>query len=303
MAMTNTSHTADIGISLSGIQETLFITLVGKYNDFFRSRPLLADRWAVAILDHLDPQQQAALVARVPSYFKHSPYVPMRSYTIDTWAASFLARHRDQAVAVVHLGCGLDARALRLRGKCGVNVLWIDLDLPDVIDARRRVAACMPEPAMATAAGEAYSYQMVAADVTAEGWLKDLPTDRPTLVLIEGLIMYLRVKDAEGLLRRLRSHFEPGGGELVVDLVSPQMATLQKWPFKILGDFDAPFGYTPNSFQDVLKSDKRLQLVEGDYFTNWPVVQLLGSGPRVCLWFLSWIPYFSGLFSLMRLKI
>lgn len=50
-------------VSLTGAQETLLVTLLAKYNDFYQPRPLLADRRAVAVIDHLGTHPPRALVA------------------------------------------------------------------------------------------------------------------------------------------------------------------------------------------------------------------------------------------------
>ncbi|KAK8143112.1 hypothetical protein G3M48_007714 [Beauveria asiatica] len=98
-------------------RETLLITLRAKYQDFSHPRPLLADRWAGAVLNHFGPR------LRTPSGLPVSiTLLRMRTRTIDDVTSAFLARDRDGPVAILHLACGLDARALRLREKCGVDV-------------------------------------------------------------------------------------------------------------------------------------------------------------------------------------
>ncbi|KAM3548496.1 hypothetical protein ARSEF4850_009378, partial [Beauveria asiatica] len=52
---------------------------------------------------------------------------------------------------------------------------------------------------------------MVEADVTTTEWLEELCADRPTLVIMEGLLMYLSVADAEALVQRLVDCFAPCG--------------------------------------------------------------------------------------------
>ncbi|XWW97805.1 hypothetical protein V2A60_005792 [Cordyceps javanica] len=286
MTTTQDRQPADrLGMTLTGAQETLLVTLLAKYNDFYRRRPLLADRWAVAVIDHL------GIVARPPAAFSHSAMVTMRARVMDDWATEFLAAHREEPVAVIHLACGLDARALRLRGKCGADVRWIDLDLPDVIDARRRLASAMPEPAAAVSAaayaGQKYSYTMVASDATAAAWLEDVPADRPTLALI----------------RRLVNHFAPCGGELMLDAVSPQSRAVVNWVVRVQQSFGFQWQYAIRSFEDVTRLDARLQLVQGYRFTHNPAVKLLGFVPRVVLWLLSWIPWLRGLYLFMRFRM
>lgn len=291
---------SETGLSLTGAQQTLLVTLFAKYNDFFQPRPLLTDRWAVAVLDHLGASQHAWLAARIPrGPTAHPATATMRTRTMDDWTADFLTVHRDEPVTVIHLACGLDARALRLRGRCGVAVRWVDLDLPDVIDSRHRVAAAMPIPM----AGDGYSYEMVAADATAAAWLRAIAADRPTLVIMEGLSMYLGVEAAKALIRRLVSHFAPCGGELVLDTLSPQFAALLNWVVRVQKHFDFQFEYTVGSLAEVLELDERLQFVEGYTFTDNPAVRLLGFWPRLFLCVMSWIPYASTLSRFLRCKM
>ncbi|KAM3461894.1 hypothetical protein MY5147_009891, partial [Beauveria neobassiana] len=296
----STANPVDTGIVLTGAQETLLITLFSKRNDFYQPRPLLADRWAVAVFEHLAPAQYAALITRIPPGISHPAFVSLRTRTLDDWAAEFLDRHAGQAVAVVHLACGLDARALRLRDRCrSGDVRWTDLDLPAVIDARHRVASAMPEPPL----GEGYTYSMVSADVTATEWLEALPADRPTLVIMEGLFMYLDLDDGPALIRRLVDRFASCGGELILDAISAPTTTLVNWLFKAKGDFDVHFTYTANNSDDIAKLDPRLQFVEGCSWVDNPAVRLLAFWQRWMLWFVSWIPYARGIDHYMHFKM
>ncbi len=57
----------------------------------------------------------------------------LRNREFDRYARDFLRRH-PQAV-VVHIGCGLDSRFERVDNG---EVEWYDLDLPEVIELRRK---------------------------------------------------------------------------------------------------------------------------------------------------------------------
>ena len=57
----------------------------------------------------------------------------MRIRHFDRYVADFLAREPDGVV--VSLGCGLDDRRRRVDNG---TVRWFDLDLPEVIELRRR---------------------------------------------------------------------------------------------------------------------------------------------------------------------
>jgi O-methyltransferase involved in polyketide biosynthesis len=136
--------------------------------------------------------------------------VTLRAKQLDDWSADFLERHPD--AVVLHLGCGLDGRAFRL----GVppSVLWFDIDQPSVIELRRRLY------------DNTEQYRMIGSSVTDPRLLDDIPTGRPTLVVAEGLLMYLTEGEVRQLLGRLMDRF--GHGELLFDTLSALAPLLSK---------------------------------------------------------------------------
>lgn len=76
---------------------------------------------------------------------------------------------------------------------------WFDIDYPEVIALRRELC---PERA---------GYTTVPSSVTDPAWTAQLPSDRPTMIVAEGLLMYLTEEDGTALLRRLISHVPSGG--------------------------------------------------------------------------------------------
>lgn len=124
--------------------------------------------------------------------------------------ADFLARHPD--AVVLHLGCGLDGRAFRLDPP--PSVLWFDLDQAGVIALRRRLYS------------DTEQYRMIGSSVTDAQWLDGVPAGRPTLVVAEGLLMYLAEHEVRQLLDRLIDRFEHG--ELLFDTLSPLGPLLSK---------------------------------------------------------------------------
>ena len=94
------------------------------------------------------------------------------------------------------------------------NAQWFDLDQPGVIDLRRKLY------------DETDAYRMIGSSVTNPVWLDQIPTDRPTVVVAEGLLMYLTERDVRDLLARLADRF--GSGELLFDTLSPAGPRLSK---------------------------------------------------------------------------
>jgi O-methyltransferase involved in polyketide biosynthesis len=145
------------------------------------------------------------------------PVVLSRSKLFDEWTREFINKYSEgEEVTVLGLGCGLDSRFLRVVGEGGGEggdgragrdgrvgrVRWIDVDMEEVIEVRKKVMPPVPEGG---------DYTMVAADVTGEGWLREVPNDRPTLVICEGLLMYLEMEEVLKLLKRICERFEKGG--------------------------------------------------------------------------------------------
>lgn len=113
---------------------------------------------------------------------------------------------------MLHLGCGLDSRAFRLN--LPADVRWFDVDMPEVIAMRRRVIE------------ERTGYRMIASSVTGAAWFDDIPTDRPTLVVAEGLVMYLTEDEIRELLQRITDRFP--SGQIVFDAMPPSIVRVQK---------------------------------------------------------------------------
>src|SRR6202012_2901944 len=115
------------------------------------------------------------------------------------WAAEFLAAHPD--ANVIHVGCGLDSRGFRLDPGPGVE--WYDVDYPAGISLREKVFRSRR------------NYHRVATPATDPSWLDQIPAGRPTLLLAEGISMYLTEEDGIALLQHVIDRF--GSGEIQID--------------------------------------------------------------------------------------
>jgi O-methyltransferase involved in polyketide biosynthesis len=181
-------------VDLSGAPLTMLATLYAKALDADLPKPILGDRWAKDIVDRLDYDwSQTTITPRT------SPSVSTRSAHFDTWTRQFLAAHPRSTV--LHLGCGLDSRYFRIDP--GPDVEWYDVDYPDVAALRSQLFP------------QREHYHVVASSVTDPGYLDAAPVDRPTLMIGEGLTMYLTRDEGLGLLRRVVDQF--ASGELQFD--------------------------------------------------------------------------------------
>lgn len=176
-------------VDLSGAPQTMLATLYARALDAESPRSLLHDTWARDVVNRIDYDW-----ARTTITPRTAPAVTTRSAHFDTWVRQFLAVHPD--ATVLHLGCGLDSRYFRIDPGPGVE--WYDVDYPDVAALRSELFP------------SAEHCHVVAASVTDPGLLTDIPADRPTLMLGEGLTMYLTRPDGVALLRRIVHRFPSG---------------------------------------------------------------------------------------------
>lgn len=184
----------------------MLATLYARALDARAARPLLGDTAAAEAVSRIEYDFRRTGIDE-----RTAAGVALRARLLDDWTAEFLARVGE--ATVLHLACGLDTRARRVA--FGPGVRWVDVDLPEVVAVRERLLA--PPPG---------DYRLVPASVTDEAWLEEVPADRPTAAVFEGLSMYLTEDEARGLVRRVAGRF--GSGELLFDAYGPLGIRLQK---------------------------------------------------------------------------
>ena len=189
------NHVTDkVSVDLSGPAQTMLTTLYCKALDADFDRPILGDRFAKETVRQIDYDWRQLGIAD-----RWTPLVTVRTAQYDIWASQFLAVH--QHATVVHLGCGLDSRVFRLDP--GPSIEWYDIDYPAVITLREKLFPTRPH------------YHLVATSATDPSWLDQIPSDRPTLLLAEGISMYLREYEGVALLQHVVDRFP--SGELQID--------------------------------------------------------------------------------------
>jgi O-methyltransferase involved in polyketide biosynthesis len=171
-------------ITLTKEQETLLIPLYSKAHN----NPFFEDEKARQILDGV---QYDFSRLKVPQ--KTVVTLCMRAKQLDEYTRQFLSLH-PQAL-ILHLGCGLDSRCLRVPHP---QAAWVDLDMPDVIELRKKFYL------------QDQFDQMIPSSVTDLEWMDQVASEgRPVFVIAEGLLMYLQEKDVRALILSLHQRF-PG---------------------------------------------------------------------------------------------
>lgn len=192
-------------IHLTGVKQTLLVTLYARAMESRSANPILRDPSAEDVLERLDYPLGALKLAKDDQL-----RFVMRAKLLDTWTAEFLAA--NPGATVLSLGCGLDGRIQRVNPPSSIN--WYDLDYPDVIALRQHFFQ------------ERLGYQMIASSVTDPAWLNAVPRGR-AMVIAEGLRMYLSEDEVRELLGRMIDHFS--GGLLAFDALIPMAVRIAKY--------------------------------------------------------------------------
>jgi O-methyltransferase involved in polyketide biosynthesis len=174
-------------LRLDPVQETLVIPLYGRAVESAKPRGLLRDEKAVQIVQHIDYDF---------TKFDGGPSLlgtVLRTCILDTWSREFLDAHPGGTV--VELGAGLSSRSDRLDTGSGH---WFDLDLPEVIDLRRRFFT------------DTARHRMIPASVLDRSWMDIVATSPgPYLFLADGVLTFLDEADAHRVLAGVAGRF-PG---------------------------------------------------------------------------------------------
>jgi O-methyltransferase involved in polyketide biosynthesis len=186
--------------SLEGVSETLLLTLYVRARESQRPDAMIHDDKAVEMVSRI-----AGDFSRFRMQRHDEVAVVLRMRKFDSHVRDFLARNPD--ALVVHIGCGLDTRFERVDNGC---IEWFDLDLPEVMELRRKLIS-----------HQSKRYHELAASVFDEGWFQEvsLYLPRPVLFVTEGVLPYFEEAQVKSLFLKLRDRFP--GSELVCDAHTP----------------------------------------------------------------------------------
>ncbi len=244
-------------ITLTREKETLLIPLYGKAMENKRKRPILADEKAVEIVNGIDYDFKNLRIQN-----KTNTMLSLRAKLIDEYVERFLSENSQ--VLMLHLGCGLDSRCLRVKGNYGQ---WFDVDFQEVIALRSNFYT------------ETAAYRFIGSSVTEAEWIQLIPTYfEHVLVVAEGLTMYLEEEKIKTLIGRLKQRV--GSFTFVFDAYSSLTAqrvshypSLKKTGSVIRWGIDEP--------ELLARWDNDIAFLEEIYLTNSPDISKLDWGSRM----------------------
>src|SRR3990172_4766042 len=185
-------------VNLQGVAQTLLVPLACRAIDSIRADAILHDPRAVEVYNALGGNSDFLMGIRGHDLTT----IVMRARQFDFYARDFLARHPNGLV--VDLGCGLDTRFNRLDDG---NLFWRGVDLPEVIELRRKVLPDMER------------CKTIAQSMFEFSWLDEVARlNKPVIFLAEGVFPYFSTADVKPIVLEMAARFPRT--ELVFDAAS-----------------------------------------------------------------------------------
>jgi O-methyltransferase involved in polyketide biosynthesis len=244
---------------LTPVERTAFVTQYARAIDSRWPRPILADTLAAEIVAKIDYDFDSM---GVPSSAVRQ--TALRGKMLDDRVRSFFSEHPD--AVVVGLGAGLDTGMLRVDPPAGVD--WYNVDLPNVIALRDRVVPTRDHA------------HFVAASLAGDGWTDQIPSDRPTMLVADGLLAFLPESVIVRLFRHIPQHFRSGElalndygrvGWLTIQAMKIAFSAVgTQWAYRGCADARVPQQWSP-----------RLRLVEETSLAHAPEVDLYPLAARL----------------------
>lgn len=239
-------------VNLTGVPETLFITLRIRAIETARPDAAVKDPYAVKILEQIEFDD--SLKNRVSAASQAGTIA--RTIIIDNIISDF--QSRNPRGIIVNLGCGLDARCKRLPLD---GYQWFDMDVKETIDVRKHFFE------------ETHSYKMISKSMFDYSWMDAIPKDRPILFVSEGVMMYFEEKDIKSLLCETAGRFTLA--EMAFDTIS-RWAERNHKRHPDVKKYNAPFRWGIDDCKKIESWHPGFRIIKEHYYTDyikkrWPL--------------------------------
>ncbi|KKW63335.1 methyltransferase [Mycolicibacterium elephantis] len=181
---------------LTGVSETALMTLQVRATEARRPDAILDDPMAIQLVDSIDFDFAKFGIPRRQD-------MAVRSLAFDRHTRRYLRDHPK--ATVVALAEGLQTSFYRLdAADVGHEFRWLTVDLPPMIELRRKLLPASER------------VQMAAQSALDFSWMDRVDTEHGVFITAEGLLMYLQPEEALGLIAECAKRFP--GGQMMFDL-------------------------------------------------------------------------------------
>ena len=172
-------------IRLGQVQETMLIPLYARAVESRRKNPILEDPKAAEMVESIDWD------FRKFGERQRTFACALRSAMFDDWVKEFLRFHPEGTV--VEIGAGLNTRFERLDNG---RLHWVDLDLPDVVELRRKFFT------------DSERRITLGGSVLDPGWIETVrQRPEPYFFVAETVFVYLQEHEVKAALAQIACNF------------------------------------------------------------------------------------------------
>lgn len=233
-----------IKIELGDIQKTLFMPVWARAVESKKKERLLSDSTALGIIDSID-FDFTQMSQNVPEISQIAWIARCKRF--DMIVREFLSLHPGGTV--VNIGCGLDTSYERINDS---NVQWYDLDLPDVIELKRKFQS------------ETGKRKFISRSFLDIGWFDDIEINDRLLLISTGVFVYFEEEDIKNFMLRFVEKFE--NSDLFFDVTSPKGMEIANMVIQKSGLDSRSFFKWGLSDKSIITSwDSRIELINTYY--------------------------------------
>ena len=191
---------------IGGVAETMLQTLYARAKESKKPDHKIYDAKAIEIIGRMNYDFSAA-----DRDTAMSSGVIARTIVLDRMVSEFIREHPK--TVIVNIACGMDTRFYRVDN--GI-LRWYNVDLPVTMDVRNQY---LSEPERVV---------NIAASAMDEAWAAQIPeaeTKGDTIVIIEGLTMYLSESDVQMMLSIISRRFLKA--TVYIEILNPKFVKMK----------------------------------------------------------------------------
>lgn len=246
-----------IKVELGDVQKTLFMPVWARAVESQKKKPILKDETAIKIIDAVDYDFEK--MSENISAISQIAWIA-RCKRFDSVINNFIKKHPQ--ATIVNIGCGLDTMYERINNTI---VHWYDLDLPDVINLRKKF---LPE---------SENRKFIAGSLLDTSWF-NLVNKKNVMFVLKGVLVYFQEEEVKNFLIKIADTFPEV--ELFFDVTSPKGVTIANDVILKSGlDSKSFFKWGIKNKNEFALWDKRIKLMDTYYtykikglhlsFKNW----------------------------------
>jgi O-methyltransferase involved in polyketide biosynthesis len=243
-----------VKIDLGSVQLTLLFPLWGRAIETTKQHPMLIDKTAVKIIDQVDYDFDQ--MAKNFDELSQIAWI-QRSLICDQVIRKFLKANPQGTI--VNLGCGLDTTFDRVDNGA---LTWYDLDLPDVIELRKKFIS------------ENDRRHFISASLLDNDWFSNIIHVGRILFISAGVLYYFEETEVRGIFMNLLEYFP--GSEIFFDVCSPiGLKIANKKVVESSGlDARSHLKWGLKNVKDLLSWDDRIRMMGKHFYFRSPQIGL-----------------------------